>query len=398
MSESTDLLQKLKVSVGGEPCTFQQLSSNNFIVGDDGIGFEAPGVGGFSVQHLYSGHVVRELPLKPLRGRPGFQTTLMRGRNIFRLEPEGLEFSLFYKSALRDWTESIIKAFIILLVIQTFVVQTFFIPTGSMKNTLFPGDYIMVEKLTFRTQAPDPGEIVVFEYPDDTSKDFIKRLIGVGGDRLVVHGGVVARNGRKLPEPYTVFKKRLYDPSLQATPPEIGFDLRPILQWPRQNGCQLSYAVSLTPRLKALDDLKVDSIEQAEVALEPLASVAEVEKKAGSYFVDQKTLELTIHPKGDVSLNAAAREFDLYFRFTHRDAEPIAELEKDVFGETMQAEDRPIELEPDQLWAMGDNRNNSADSRFWRNSLRRPGLMGKALLVYWPPKHMGIIRHQHLGR
>jgi signal peptidase I len=304
MSVTSDLLEKLKVNVGGEPHTIKQLSSNNFIVGEDAVSFEAPGVGDFSIKHVYSGHVVTELPLKPLRGRPGFQATLLRGRNIFRLQPEDLEFSLFYKGALRDWTESIIKAFVILLVIQTFVVQTFFIPTGSMKNTLFPGDYIMVEKLTYRLFSPDPGEIVVFEFPDDPSKDFIKRLIAVGGDKLEIHGGVVNRNGRKRPEAYTVFKKRLYDPTIQRNPPEIGYDLRPVSQWPRQQGCQKSYVVALTPRLACIPDLMVDSVEQLETQLKQVLTVAAVEEQAGSYFFDKQKLELTIHPRGDVSLRA----------------------------------------------------------------------------------------------
>lgn len=394
----TDFLDKLKILVGGEPHTFQQLGANNFIVGDDTVGFEAPESGEFQLTHHYSGHVVADLPVRSQKGRPGYQVTLLRGRNIFRVAPAGLEFSLYFKSAMRDWTESILKAFVILLVIQTFVVQTFFIPTGSMKNTLFPGDYIMVEKLTYRAFDPDPGEIVVFEFPDDVSKDFIKRLIATGGDTLMIRGGAVTRNGTKMPEKFTVFKKRLANDRLQAALPSIGDDQRDLSDWPKAPGLQKSYSVKLHPRLARLPDLDVDSLEQADVAYKRQETAADVDKKPGSYHYDPKTLELTIHARGGVSINSIAAQLEAYFRFTHDDSEATAELEQELFGETGRAEDRLIRLPDDHLWAMGDNRNNSADSRFWENPLRRRGLMGKGLLVYWPPSHMGMIRHLHFGK
>ncbi|MBI4869635.1 MAG: signal peptidase I [Candidatus Wallbacteria bacterium] len=391
----SDFLEKLKVSLGGDPYTFRQLANNNFIVSEPEAVFEAPGVDGFAIRHVYSGHTVSELALAPVKNRPAFRASLMRGRNLFQVDPMGVEFSLYYKSAARDWVESILKAFIILLVMQTFVVQTFFIPTGSMKNTLFPGDYIMVEKLTYRFFEPDPGEIIVFEFPDDVSKDFIKRLIARGGDSLEVRGGVVTRNGRKMAEKYTVFKKRLFDPTIQAVPPEVGYDLRALPQWPLAKGCAKSYVVAINPRFDRLPEFALDSVEQADRGLQRVDKPEEVEKTRGSYHFDPKTLELLIHPRNDAALGSVAREVDLFFRFVHEDSEACAELERDVFGEVGQLEDRPIQLPADQLWAMGDNRNNSADSRFWRNPLRRRGLMGKGLLVYWPPSHMGMIRHLH---
>ncbi|MBI3890869.1 MAG: signal peptidase I [Candidatus Wallbacteria bacterium] len=393
-----DFFEKLKISVGGDPYSFQQLANNNFIVGEGDVVFEAPGVEGFTMQQLYSGHAIVEIPLVQVKNRAAFRAGLLRGRNIFRVDPFGLEFSLYYKSAARDWVESILKAFVILLVIQTFVVQTFFIPTGSMKNTLFPGDYIMVEKLTFRVTNPDPGEIIVFEYPDDVSKDFIKRCIARGGDKLEVHGGVVTRNGRKMKEKYTVFKKRLLDTSWQGNQPEIGYDLRQLPAWPLAKGCSSSYVVSLNPRFERIPDLDVDSVEQADKVLKRLETAQQVDAERGSYCYDRKKLEVVVHPRGDISLAPAAKDFDVYFRFGHEDTEAMAEMERDLFGEVGQLEDRLIELPPDQLWAMGDNRNNSADSRFWRNPLRRRGLMGKGLLVYWPPSHVGMIHHLHFDR
>src|SRR5215469_9143193 len=80
--------------------------------------------------------------------------------------------------------------------------QAFTIPSGAMQPTLLPGDYIMVDKSVYRSQAPRRGDIVVFQYPPDERRDFIKRIIGVPGDVVAVRGQQVLVNGRKLVEPY----------------------------------------------------------------------------------------------------------------------------------------------------------------------------------------------------
>ncbi len=98
------------------------------------------------------------------------------------------------KSALRENIEAIVLAVILALFIRTFVVQAFKIPSGSMKQTLQIGDHILVSKFIYGVKLPfvnktlipvkDPErrDIIVFEYPEDTSKDFIKRVVGVEGD------------------------------------------------------------------------------------------------------------------------------------------------------------------------------------------------------------------------
>ena len=94
----------------------------------------------------------------------------------------------------RENIEAILVAILIALFIRTFVVQAFKIPSGSMKQTLQIGDHILVNKFIFGVkmpywnktilplQTPQRGDIIVFKYPVDPSKDFIKRVIGVGGD------------------------------------------------------------------------------------------------------------------------------------------------------------------------------------------------------------------------
>jgi signal peptidase I len=118
------------------------------------------------------------------------------------------------KSLVREYAEAIAIAILLALVIRTFVVQAFTIPSGSMMDTLLVGDYILVNKFIFGPELPftdrhlpglrDPhrGDIVVFKYPQDEKRDFIKRIIGVPGDRVVVRGHQVLVNGQALREPY----------------------------------------------------------------------------------------------------------------------------------------------------------------------------------------------------
>ncbi len=124
------------------------------------------------------------------------------------------------KSVIRDWAESIIIAFLLAAVIRVFFVQAFKIPTGSMRMTLVEGDIILVNKLVygakipftkFRTPAitaPRRGDVIVFIYPDNPKKDFIKRLVGLPGETVQIKEGTIYINERPLADP--VFSKRYY--------------------------------------------------------------------------------------------------------------------------------------------------------------------------------------------
>jgi signal peptidase I len=122
------------------------------------------------------------------------------------------------KSVFREYAEAIIVAAILALFIRTFIVQAFKIPSGSMKNTLLVGDHLLVNKFLYGTHIPfthiilmkirDPkrGDIMVFKYPEDESKDFIKRVIGTPGDVVQIIAKKVYINGKPLPEPYTIYR------------------------------------------------------------------------------------------------------------------------------------------------------------------------------------------------
>jgi signal peptidase I len=118
------------------------------------------------------------------------------------------------KSLIREYAEAIVIAILLALVIRTLIVQAFTIPSGSMMDTLLVGDYILVNKFLYGPELPltdfrlpgfrEParGDIVVFKYPQDEKRDFIKRIVGTPGDQVQIRGHQVFVNGRPLTEPY----------------------------------------------------------------------------------------------------------------------------------------------------------------------------------------------------
>ncbi len=123
------------------------------------------------------------------------------------------------KHIVREYAESIIIAVILALIIRTFLVQAFKIPSGSMEDTLAIGDHILVNKFIYGTKIPftdkrilkirDPkrGDVIVFEYPEDPSKDFIKRIIGTPGDVVEEKDKKVYVNGQLYVNPHEVHKE-----------------------------------------------------------------------------------------------------------------------------------------------------------------------------------------------
>jgi signal peptidase I len=122
------------------------------------------------------------------------------------------------KSTFREYAEAIVMALLLALFIRTFIVQAFKIPSGSMIPTLLIGDHILVNKLTYGIripfvedyaidfQTPKRGDVVVFIFPEDRSKDFIKRVIAVGGETVEIRAKKVYVNGRPIEDPHAHFE------------------------------------------------------------------------------------------------------------------------------------------------------------------------------------------------
>jgi len=192
----------------------------------------------------------------------------------------------FKKSVAREYFESLVIAVILALFIRTFVVQAFKIPTGSMEQNLLIGDHLLVNKFVFgaslssleRTLLPMKDiarrDVIVFKYPEEPERDFIKRVVGLPGDQIEVRRKRVFVNGERLDEPYVHY-----------------MDQPPL------------------PEDMAANDVQVSS--------------------------------------GDP---------------------------RESYG--------PVTVPPNHYFVMGDNRDNSQDSRYW-GFLPRDYVKGKALVIYW---------------
>lgn len=127
-----------------------------------------------------------------------------------------------------EWTKSIAVAFALFLLVRTFVVEAFQIPTGSMENTLLVGDFLLVNKMVYGAEIPgtdvrlpafDPpehGDIVVFVPPPRARQaahtNYVKRVVGLPDDTLLMVDGVLYRNGAEVPEPYVKHTRPYEDP------------------------------------------------------------------------------------------------------------------------------------------------------------------------------------------
>ncbi|MBI5642537.1 MAG: signal peptidase I [Deltaproteobacteria bacterium] len=140
------------------------------------------------------------------------------------------------KKQIREIAEAVVIALILALIIRTFVIQAFKIPSGSMEDTLLVGDHIVVSKFAYGIQVPKPaiikvfgaslpffetklvsswgkvdrGDVVVFRFPGDRSKDYIKRVIGLPGDKVELRDKALYLNDEKMKDNWGVNKGGLY--------------------------------------------------------------------------------------------------------------------------------------------------------------------------------------------
>lgn len=115
-----------------------------------------------------------------------------------------------------EWFKSVQVAIVLFLLVRAFLVEAFKIPSGSMEGTLLVGDFLLVNKLVYGAEVPfikktlpavrEPrlGDVVVFQWPDDTRKHFVKRLVGLPLDTIEMRGGALFRNGQEQFEPYAL--------------------------------------------------------------------------------------------------------------------------------------------------------------------------------------------------
>ncbi|NIR44125.1 MAG: signal peptidase I [Gemmatimonadetes bacterium] len=129
-----------------------------------------------------------------------------------------------------EWVKSISVAILLFLIIRTFVVEAFKIPTGSMEDTLLVGDFLLVNKAVYGAQVPftgirlpafdtpERGDVIVFEYPLDRSKNYVKRVVGLPGDTVEMRNGELYVNSNIQVESYVQHTQPngdYYDPSFE---------------------------------------------------------------------------------------------------------------------------------------------------------------------------------------
>ena len=173
------------------------------------------------------------LELPSLDGEPALQISASSPQSTLPESPPPEK----PRGAIAEWTITIL----LLLFLTTTLVQAFVIPTGSMEDTLLIGDHLLVDKLAYApagviSKAVLPysdvkrGDIIVFRYPVDISQTFVKRCMGVPGDRIRVINKQVYLNGVKLDEPYKVHKTDYIDSYRDNFPgePNVSVDRRAI--------------------------------------------------------------------------------------------------------------------------------------------------------------------------
>jgi signal peptidase I len=129
------------------------------------------------------------------------------------------------RSIIREYVEAALWALVITLFLRAFVIQAFRIPSESMKDTLLVGDFLFVNKFEYGPKIPfthvrlpglrqpKRGDVIVFQFPQDPSKDFIKRCIATGGETVEIRNKRVAVDGVALDEPYTIHTDAAVKPS-----------------------------------------------------------------------------------------------------------------------------------------------------------------------------------------
>lgn len=257
------------------------------------------------------------------------------------------------KSKTREFFDALVYAAVVAFIIKIFLFEAFRIPTGSMQNTLWVGDFLLVTKFTYGAttprnipftdirlpyfklpgfKEPEKGDIIVFDFPGERDEvqskevvNYIKRCVAVAGDTVLIQGKKLFVNGQQF-----------------TNPPEALFD--------NMNRPQSFANPRMFPRGEGWNEDWYGPIR--------------VPKKGDKIMID-------------------SANFDAWKTFVMREGHTISmNSERKVFVDNAELPGGEYTVEKDYLFMMGDNRNNSLDSRYW-GFLSADNVVGKALIIYW---------------
>jgi len=254
-------------------------------------------------------------------------------------------------SKFKDILDALLFAAIVALILKTFIVEAYRIPTGSMENTLMVGDFLLVNKFTYGPSTPrnipftnirlpffslpsisepEKGDVIVFDYPGEIEEEhpqeivnFIKRLVGEPGDTILVKNQVLFVNGKEFPKP---------------------------------------------------GGIRMDEPPKSEKLIDPGIF------PRGSGWNNDFYGPLVVPKKGD-AVKVTRDNFEMWKMLIIREGHSIRiTADNKIFID--EKESPEYKIEKNYYFAMGDHRTNSSDSRFW-GFLPRENIVGEAMLVYW---------------
>ena len=281
----------------------------------------------------------------------------------------------------------LVAGIIVFGVIRPYVVQAFYIPSRSMENTLLVNDHIFVNKFAYNLYTPQRWDIIVFEYPNDPSRDYIKRLIGLPGDSVSIRDEQLHVNGKKVPRRYLESEVELQfkGPILSST---MNGDLKTV----RFSGDGLRLNTR-TIHQKSQDPVRI-GMNVSRIFRESRNHRIKRITYNGSIVGEQYTRDfgpINIPQPGEtVQLDqASSMEKRYYYNLMQQWFDAEIRIEEGVFyvdGVPKQE----LEIREKLYFAMGDNRDQSEDSRVW-GFVPQHRLLGEAVFIYWPVNRVGII-------
>jgi len=242
----------------------------------------------------------------------------------------------------REYAEALVFAIVLALVMRQFVVQAFKIPSSSMETTLRVGDHILVNKFLYYFMSPQRFDIIVFQFPWNKDRDFIKRVIGLPGDRVQIHDWQVYVNDQPLHERYVYYTTN----------------------HPQEQG---NFGPVVVPKKGDRIEIRSDK----------------------SLYLNGKPVPVPSSPFYPGDDRIAKTGLEVFY------GELLPQ------GTTLQQTLERRTVEHDYYFVLGDHRDNSQDSRYW-GFVGSPLLKGRAFFIYWSWNREGSfvhhIRFDRLGK